>query len=323
MTLTPLDGWIYHGVKGFEGHLLEEIGQCAAHWGDLYHGRAADTPVFWNRNIWLAPFTLRFGSISEAAGALRVIQRNWRLTPTAHFRRAALIEARLPRVSTKPRLFPWIMGTAPMGGWTLVDPHTIIGSARCTSPFPGGAVTFAEDKTGPPSRAYLKLWEALTLCRAWPRARDACLDAGASPGGWTWALSRLGALVTAVDRAPLADRIRAMPGVTYLKHDAFTLKPQDIGPIRWLFCDAACYPRRLFRWIEAWLESGLCANFVCAIKMQGAPDTETARAFAAIPRSAVVHLSHNKHELTWMKTDPSESAGDSGSPPVPVKDRGA
>jgi 23S rRNA (cytidine2498-2'-O)-methyltransferase len=310
VTAAPLNGWIYHGARGFEGHLREEIGQWSSRWGELYHGGAAETPAFWNQNIWLSPFRLSFDSISEASQALRGIQRNWCLTNTAHFRRAALIQSRLPPLASasKARVFPWFAPRAPMGSWTLLDPHTIVASARCTSPFPGGAVSFAEDKTGPPSRAYLKLWEALSRCRRCPLNGERCLDAGASPGGWTWALARLGADVTAVDRAPLADRVTAMPRVRWLKHDAFTLKPRDIGALQWLFCDAACYPPRLYTWIEAWRASGLCENFVCTIKMQGKPDMETARRFASIAESAVVHLFYNKHELTWIKVPPQEEA---------------
>jgi 23S rRNA (cytidine2498-2'-O)-methyltransferase len=96
-----------------------------------------------------------------------------------------------------------------------------------------------------------------------------------------------------------------MSGVRFLKHDAFTLKPEEIGRIDWLFCDAACYPSRLFDWVEKWLASGLCENYVCTIKMQGGPETadfETPRRFAAIPGSRVVHLYHNKHELTYIRT---------------------
>jgi 23S rRNA (cytidine2498-2'-O)-methyltransferase len=191
-----------------------------------------------------------------------------------------------------------------VGSWTLLDSRTLIGSARCSSPFPGGIIEFEEDKT-PPSRAYLKLWEALTRLGRRPGPGDRCLDAGASPGGWTWVLARLGAEVNAVDRAPLEERIGAMPGVRYIRHDAFTLKPEDIGPVDWLFSDIICYPPRLYGWIEKWLASGLCRNFVCTIKLQGTPegrepDFETPRRFAAIPGSRVVHLYHNKHELTWM-----------------------
>jgi 23S rRNA (cytidine2498-2'-O)-methyltransferase len=194
-----------------------------------------------------------------------------------------------------------------MGAWTLLDAHTLLASPDCSSPFPAGRITFAEDKEGPPSRAYLKLWEALTRCRKWPGPGERCLDAGASPGGWTWALARLGAGVIAVDRSPLEPRIAALPGVRFIKHDAFTLKPEDLGALDWLFCDAACYPLRLYEWVERWLASGLCANFVCTIKMQGViggaaePDFDTPRRFASIPGSAVVQLWHNRHELTWIR----------------------
>jgi len=41
-------------------------------------------------------------------------------------------------------------------------------------------------------------------------------------------------------------------------------------------------------------------NFVCTIKFQGETDHETARAFAAIPGSTVLHLHNNKHELTFL-----------------------
>jgi 23S rRNA (cytidine2498-2'-O)-methyltransferase len=189
-----------------------------------------------------------------------------------------------------------------MGAWSLLDANTLIGSAECESPFPGGIIEFEEDKEGPPSRAYLKLWEALTYCGRPVQPGERCLDAGASPGGWTWALANLGAEVLAVDRAPLEDRILAMPSVSFQKHDAFTLPPQEIGPLDWLFSDVICYPPRLYEWIGKWLDSGLCENFICTIKMQGDWDAETTRLFAAIPGSKVVHLYHNKHELTWIKT---------------------
>jgi 23S rRNA (cytidine2498-2'-O)-methyltransferase len=303
MTGSPLPGRIYQAISGFEDHLEHELGTWQDKRGPFYFaGDTADpSPVFWQQNIWLEPFRLEFNSISEAAAALRGIQRNWAAAPHTQFRRAALIEGQLPPISRKPRPFPWRIPDAPMGAWTLLDANTLAASPRCSSPFPAGAIEFEEDKIGPPSRAYLKLWEALVRCGKWPLPGETCLDAGASPGGWTWALARLGAAVTAVDRAPLEDRVLAMPGVTALKHDAFTLSPEDLGPVDWVFSDVICYPPRLYEWIQKWLAAGLCKNFVCTIKMQGEADYETTRLFAEISGSAVVHLHHNKHELTWMK----------------------
>jgi len=316
MNLTPMQGRLYQVVPEYEDHLFAElqkprdglslIGEALVYDPD----DTADT-VFWYQNCWLEPFRIEFASINEAANALRGIQRNWAALPFTQFRRAALIKSKLPPISAKPRPFPWLLGDSPMGAWTLLDQHTMIASALCSSPFPNGVIEFAQDREGPPSRAYLKLWEAMVRLRRWPKQGDRCLDAGASPGGWTWALTRLGANVLAIDRAPLESNIMALPNVEYLRHDAFTLKPEDIGPIDWLFCDVACYPPRLFQWIEKWLASGLCNNFVCTIKMQGDTgdagragdlDFETPRRFAAISGGTVVHLYHNKHELTWLGT---------------------
>ena len=319
MKVDTLPGRIYHAVPGFEDHLIYELGKPPAGITNigpyLFHdpGPPRDD-IFWWRNSWPEPFLLEFSSINEAASALRAIGRNWSACLHTFFRRGELISSKLPHVSAKPRLFPWQLPAAPVGAWTLPDEHTIIASADCVSPFPGGVIEFEEDKQGPPGRAYLKLWEALTRMRTRPQPGSRCLDAGASPGSWTWALTQLGANVIAVDRAPLEARIANLPGVEYIRHDAFTLRPEDIGPVDWLFCDVICYPARLYGWIEKWLASGLCRNFVCTIKMQGTVgastigartvkdgiDFETPKRFAAIPGSTVVHLYHNKHELTWM-----------------------
>jgi 23S rRNA (cytidine2498-2'-O)-methyltransferase len=306
MTKSPLSGQIYQAIPEFEDHLTQELAKVESAVDSLqegcplYHAKI-NPPVFWNQNIWLEPFRLEFDSISEAASALRNIQRNWAPVFFTQFRRGALITESLPPISAKKRPFPWLCPDVPIGGFTLLDAHTMIASPRCSSPFPAGIIEFEEDKIDPPSRAYLKLWEALVRCRKWPLSGEKCLDAGASPGGWTWALAKLGASVTAVDRAPLEERTAAMPGVSFIKHDAFTLKPEDIGKVDWIFSDVICYPARLYEWVQKWLDSGLCKNFICTIKMQGEPDFETTRLFAAIPGSTVVHLYHNKHELCWMR----------------------
>jgi 23S rRNA (cytidine2498-2'-O)-methyltransferase len=327
MRDIPLPGRVYQAAPGFEDHLERELAEPAPprggagpaeqagapfeRWGPLYYAsRPPELPVFWQRNVWLQPFRLEFDSISQGARFLRALQRNWAPVLHTQFRRGELINARLPPVSRKPRDFPWLLPGSPLGAWTLLDAHTLVGSAACSSPFPAGLIQFTEDKEGPPSRAYLKLWESLVRCRRWPGPGERCLDAGASPGGWTWALARLGAQVIAVDRSAPDPRVLAMTGpdgrpvVRYIRHDAFTLSPADTGPLDWVFCDVACYPPRLYRWIEQLLAAGVCKNFVCTLKMQGEPDQATARRFAEIPGSQVLQLCYNKHELTWIKVGP-------------------
>ncbi len=291
----------YLAPEGFVAELAAELGEVSASYGRLLISSGPPKPVAWTANIWLDPIAIPIASIGDAAKRLRAIQRNWALYPYAQHRRAALIEAKLPKVSAKPLVFPSPAPTAPLGSWTLIDAGTLLASARCTSPFPNGEARFVEDKRAPPNRAYLKLWEALTLLGAHPQSGERCLDLGSSPGGWTWVLATLGARVISVDKAPLHPSVAAMPGVEMRRESAFALDPRALGPIDWLFSDVVCYPARLLRLVERWLEAGTCRRFVCTLKFQGATDHETARRFAAIPGSRLLHLHHNKHELTWLK----------------------
>ncbi len=135
---------------------------------------------------------------------------------------------------------------------------------------------------------------------ALPKEGSRCFEAGACPGGWTWVLRELGADVVAVDRAPLAPSLMEDSHVTFMTHDAFTLKPEDLGDFDWVFSDVICYPERLLEWVRMWLSSGRTRNMICTIKMQGAIDWNLVAEFAAIPSSRVLHLHYNKHELTWI-----------------------
>jgi len=295
----------YLTSDGLEPQLREELRRAGVA-VQAEHGRLllADkaVPSAWAANVWHDCVELPVASIGSAAKALRDIQRNWAMYAPLHHRRAALIQERLPHVSAKPIVFPAAALTAPLGSWTLLATDRLLAAAHCSSPFPNGEVQFVEDRTGPPNRAYLKLWEALVRLRRWPQPGERCLDLGASPGGWTWVLAKLGAHVTAIDKAPLEPRIGAMAGVEWRGESAFALQPESVGPVDWLFSDIIAYPTRLLRLVERWRASGLVKNFVCTVKFQGETDHEAAAAFAAIPGAQLVHLHHNKHELTFMLT---------------------
>jgi 23S rRNA (cytidine2498-2'-O)-methyltransferase len=303
-AVRELGGSCYHAARGFLSLLLEELPERDRVDGELVTVLGPAKRPYWTRNAWEKPLIIEFASVGDAAKALRSIQRNWAPLPARLHRRAALIAEKLPPLPLKPKVFPFAPPDVPMGAFTLLDENTMLASPTCSSPFPNGEFEFAEDKEGPPSRAYRKLWEALVLAGKLPGPGQKCVDAGASPGGWTWALAGLGAEVLAIDRAELEPRIAALPSVKALKHDAFTLKPRDIGEVDWLCSDVICYPPALLEWISQWLESGLAKNFVCTIKMQGEGfDKATTDRFAAIPGSRIVHLWHNRHELTWINLE--------------------
>jgi 23S rRNA (cytidine2498-2'-O)-methyltransferase len=290
----------YLAAQGYDGPLREELGAPSAEYGRLLLYDGAAQPSAWAQNIWHDVKEMPVPSIGQAAKALRAIQRNWALHDFAHHRRAALIVENLPKVSAKPLAFGTPAPAAPLGAFALIAPDRMLAAARCSSPFPDGECRFVEDKTGPPNRAYLKLWEALTLYGEMPRAGQTCLDLGASPGGWTWVLAKLGAKVVAIDKAELAPDIARLPNVEFRNASAFALAPKDAGPVDWLFSDVICYPARLFDLVAKWRDSGLAARIVCTLKFQGPTDHDTAKRFASIPGSTLRHLFHNKHELTWM-----------------------
>lgn len=300
---------VYVAPEGYERQLATELrrkGQPVL-WrrGRLFGTGREAASLSWVRNVWHSPVFLPVDSIGDAAAKLRAIQRNWSGVPHDFFRRAALIQEKLPAIGRKPFIFGSPLPESPMGGWTLWDENTVLASARTASPFPNGEIRFEENTAGPPSRAYLKLWDAFTVLGRRPSPGDVCLDLGSAPGGWTWVLASLGARVFSLDKAELDMRVSSLPNVNHCaKSSAFGLEPHLAGKMDWLFCDVACYPARLWGMVERWLERGECANFICTVKFQGETDHDTADRFASVPGSRLPHLSHNKHELTWALLRP-------------------
>ncbi len=300
MTAPPAIGSAYLAAEGLEATLAEELarrGATIAAW----HGRLALSPEppvasAWALDIWTAPREIEIASVKTAADALRALQRNWSAYPVSHHRRMALIAERLPPVKARPLQFPEPAPGGHLGAWTLLAPDRMLASPTKTSPFVNGECRFLEDRFNPPSRAYLKLWEACTRLGVWPLPGETCIDLGAAPGGWTWAIAQLGASVVAIDKADLDPRVAAMQGVTLRRESAFALEPEKVD---WLFSDIIAYPDRLLALVQAWIAAKAARRIVCTVKFQGATDHDAAEAFAAIPGGRLMHLFHNKHELTF------------------------
>lgn len=289
----------YLAPRGFDQQLKQELKGVIATYDRLFLTDAPPQKVYWAENIWHEVEKLPFQSIKEASDLLRSRLALWSHYPYQNLGRAKLITEKLPYFSPKPLTFPTKLPSPPLGAWTLLEPNLLLASAKTESRLPHGEYHFQESKVGPPSRAYLKLWEVLTRIGMMPQKNDLCLELGASPGSWTWVLQKLGAKVFAFDRAPLDPKIQSLPGVTFETRDAFSLKPQDFPDVKWVFSDVICYPEKLFEWIEQWLP--LPVNLVCTIKFQGDAGYSILEKFAAIPNSQIFHLFHNKHELTWVR----------------------
>jgi 23S rRNA (cytidine2498-2'-O)-methyltransferase len=291
-------GAAYLAAEGFEQPLTEEFfrrGIAVSAW----HGRLAVSPdppaaLAWAQDTWLDP-----REITDPA-ELRALAPRW-TTVTR--------EDAAPGITPHPNhrlAFPAPL-PPPSGAFTRIAPGRWLASATRASRFPAGRPRFHEDAEGPPSRAYLKFREALTLLQAHPVPGDLCYDLGAAPGGWTWAIAKLGARVVAIDKAPLADSVAAMLGVKQFMKSAFALDPRRGPRIDWLVCDVIAYPARTLALVRRWLDSGKTSRIVATVKFQGATDHDTADAFAAIPGGRLLHLWHNKHELTFIWPFPQET----------------
>lgn len=297
--------FVYWAAPGFRDDLRGEIARASNltlldERDDLMFATGIYQPMAWASSTWRHAEILSFKSIREAAQALRDKGPLWTSRSSSLHRRTQLIRGQLRRVKNKPREFSReALPSAPLGAFTLLSEDELLWSNQIW-PKLIGDLEFKETKE-PPSRAYLKLWEILTLTEMFPEPGARCLEIGASPGGWTWVLQKLGCDVWAIDRAELAPVLMKSPFVHFRKGDAFSIKPDSVPPMDWLFSDIICYPEKLYEWLQPWLQIHPAINFVCTLKFKGRTDFDTMDLFRAIPGSILLHLSQNKHEVTWCR----------------------
>jgi 23S rRNA (cytidine2498-2'-O)-methyltransferase len=116
-----------------------------------------------------------------------------------------------------------------------------------------------------PSRAAMKLEEALDGLPFEPARGDVCVDLGAAPGGWTQRLVSRGAKVIAVDPAKLMPELASNPRVRHVQESAFAFAPEE--PADWLFCDMAWRPLEVAQLLAKWGRRGWASHLVANIKL--------------------------------------------------------
>lgn len=258
--------------------------------------------VVFAQETWFDVETIKFQSISEAALALKEKGTRYYHYSLNNHRRGELILDKVPKAREKKYNFLETVPSTPIGVFSLLSEHEMIFSPRTNCPLPMGEINFNEDKVTPPSRAYLKLWELFTLYGIKPSPGMKVIDMGSCPGGWTWVLQTVGCHVVSVDKAPLDPKISILPNIEFRQESAFGLRPMHVGKLDWFYSDIICYPSKLLELVSRYRDSGLVDNFACTIKFQNETDFETMFKFEEIPHSKIVHLSANKHEVTWINT---------------------
>lgn len=294
----------YIAKEGLLNLLLEELGdpQAVESFG-LVLSQKSYRPLYFAQCGWINPQLISFTSIKDATVKLKALAPFFAFYPTALKRKGELIREGLRKVKNQPVAYDDPLPRHGIGGFTLIDEQHLIASSTTTSRYPHGIVPLIEDKI-PPSRAYLKLLEALHLIQDFPKSGQRCLEIGASPGSWTYCLAKMGLKVLACDRAPLKEQVMRAGDITFLSQDAFQLTPDKVGPIDWLFSDIICYPQKLLEFVKKWVDSNQVPRIIATIKLQGAIDWSLLQEFSRLPHSQVLHLYHNKHELTWIYQSP-------------------
>lgn len=286
--------------------LLEEIKEKKLH--ILFHSKniflieSQTLPhLIWAQQIWKNCELIPIQSIGDAVRKLKSHKKKWLPTSISNHRRTALIYEQIPKFILKE--IPFLDKKASENGsaFGLLDSNTLILSLDIFPLFEFGKVQFKETKEAP-SRAYLKLWELFTLYKIVPSAGSVCLDLGSSPGGWTWVLSELGLNVISVDKALLDPRLQKSNSIQFIKSDAFKLSPSEVPKVDWFFSDIICEPEKLLDLIQKWKKETEIKNFVCTIKFKGKTNHSILKKFLEIEKSLIFHLSHNKHEVTWVSS---------------------
>ena len=187
--------------------------------------------------------------------------------------------------------------------WTIKENNLLI----CEKPFsryPSGWHEFIEDKTFPPNRAYLKLWELFTVHQLPTNKNEIAIDLGSSPGGWSWVLSQYFKTVYSVDKAKLDMKINKITNIEYCQGDAFKVSTDDFKDCSWLFSDIICTPMKTYDLIMHWMKNSNIKNYVCTIKFKGDCDFDIIKKLLMIPDSKIIHLYQNKNEVTWIRLLP-------------------
>lgn len=255
-------------------------------------------PTYWSQ-ITSKVEKVPVESIKKAADKLKSIHPLWAPLPICEFRRVELIQNQLTKIYQFEYQFLEPIKDKEWFFWSLISKNEMIYSVE-PSKVPLNEIQFKEDKETPPNRAYLKLWELFTFHGILPKKDSTAIDLGSSPGGWTWVLSHFCKTVTSIDKARLDLRIEALPNVKYQKGDVFNLDLKKVHPHDWIFCDVICYPDKILEQIKFWIQNKMAENFVVTIKFKERPNKEVIAELEKIQNSKLVHLNHNKNELTWI-----------------------
>lgn len=178
--------------------------------------------------------------------------------------------------------------------------------------YAGGSKYIDQDAPDTISRAGAKIAEALhylLLHRPSLPAGSHWLELGACPGGMTSELLARGQRVTAIDRAPLDQRLGGRPGLKFVLADVAEFQPPDRARYDALLCDMNGPPEESIE--QVMRLSGFLKQDGLVVFTLKVPRVETVdlpcdlfdqivqtAASAGLRLFAQTHLTYNRHEFT-------------------------
>ena len=268
--------WLWTCRAGFEGHLYEELAWQKA------QPKLLGPALVESEAPKSAPAFARQGFVVDASGPLEALHaprgpghlQAWvpdtddgnRLSGGAQSILAAWRETRGADELPTPKA-AWDRGTPLFQLAVLSAQLGAVGRVMARDALslaPGGRHRMLRDRDAP-SRAALKLEEALESFGHSPGPEEACVDLGAAPGGWTQRLISKGARVVAVDPAALMPELLGHRLVKHVRSSAFGYQPPERTD--WLFCDMAWRPLEVAALLGKWARNRWTRFLVANIKL--------------------------------------------------------
>ncbi len=153
-----------------------------------------------------------------------------------------------------------------------------------------------------PSRAAMKLAEAIDWLGTGPAPGDRCVDLGAAPGGWSYIALERGAQVVGVDPGAMADVITSHRGYRHVRGSAFDFEPD--APVDWLLCDMVWRPLEVAGLLGKWARRGWARMLIANVKLPMKSKVEFVDRIASTLRSGgwsdvrMRQLYHDREEVT-------------------------
>jgi 23S rRNA (cytidine2498-2'-O)-methyltransferase len=212
--------------------------------------------VAWGLHVWVPDST----EANRFARSAEVLQRAIEL-------RSAAIDARwADRRVTDARAARDAGGV--LAQVCLVEPNVAVVGALpardALSLHPGGRARMRVDDAAP-SRAAMKLEEALDWLGIAPEKGEVCVDLGAAPGGWTYVVMQRGARVVAIDPGAMSPTLATRKALTQIRGSAFDYEPREA--VDWLLCDMVWRPLEVASLLARWGRKRWARMLVANIKL--------------------------------------------------------